>query len=53
MSFWIAGTALVTGANIAYSEIKDKEVKSTNKDLSKAYDKQIEELTKSISGIEE
>ena len=54
MSFWIAGTALLaTGANIAYSESKDKELKSTNKDLSKTYDKQIEELTKSISGIED
>ena len=53
MSFWIAGAALVsTGANIAYSEVKDADLKKQNKNLQKSYDKQIAELSSSIEGIE-
>ena len=53
MSFWIAGAALAaTGANIAYSEIKDADVKKQNKKLKDSYDEQIAELSGSIEGIE-
>ena len=54
MSFWVAGTAIVTaGANIAYSESKDKQLRKQNRRLRDTYDDQIDVLSKSISGIEE
>ena len=54
MSFWVAGAALVTtGANIAYSESKDREVRKHNRRLRDTYDEQIDVLSKSIAGIEE
>ena len=53
MSLWLAGAALAsTGANIAYSEYKDADLKKQNKNLQKSYDKQIAELSSSIEGIE-
>ena len=54
MSFWVAGTAIVTaGANIAQSEAKAKQLRRQNRRLRDAYEDQIDVLSKSISGIEE
>tara|TARA_R110000765_G_scaffold345734_1_gene435950 strand:- start:13 stop:504 length:492 start_codon:yes stop_codon:yes gene_type:complete len=52
MSWVVTAIVGTTVANIAYSEHKDKGLRKQNRKLSKTYDKQIEDLTSSIAGIE-
>ena len=41
-----------TIANIGYSEIKDRQLRKQNRELSNTYDDQISKLSDSVSGIE-